>query len=208
MKNPTWRVIHIGYLNRNIYWGEDQVYRGQVCTTTLIETDNRRILVDPGLTSHEEFRTILFQRSGLRPEDIDTIFFTHFHLHHWQSHLLFPKSVWLMSRAEIRFRLNNKQTPEEERDLLARIIPIEDHHLPGVEFVSTPGHTRGSASLMFETREGMVLVAGDAVLTFDHFDNREPSEKADNPREARRSIDKIAKIADIVVPGHDNFFVV
>ncbi|MGC9328419.1 MAG: MBL fold metallo-hydrolase, partial [Candidatus Hinthialibacter sp.] len=116
--------------------------------------------------------------------------------------------VWMMSRTEIRRRLRQQDVSEEEKDILARIVPIEDHSIPQIELLPTPGHTHGSASLLFETREGMVVAAGDAALTFDHFDDRQPSENAEDPREARRSIDQIAKIADIVIPGHDNFFVV
>jgi glyoxylase-like metal-dependent hydrolase (beta-lactamase superfamily II) len=208
MRNPTWKIIHIGYLRRNQFWDEEEILRGQACTTVLIETESRRILVDPGLSSLDDLRAALFQRAGLRPEDIDTIFLTHFHRCHWQGVSLFSKSAWLMSRAEIRWRQQHRETADEEQNILARIVPFEDHPIRGIELIPTPGHSRGSASLLFETREGMVVVAGDAVLTFDHFEDREPSEMAEDAKEARRSISYIAKIADAVAPGHDNYFVV
>lgn len=208
MSNPTWRIIHIGYLKQNPFWDEEEILRDQRCTTLLIETGIRRILVDPGFSSEEAMRTALYRHSGLHPDDIDTIFLTHFHRNHWHSLPLFTKSVWLMARTEIRYWQRNAKTTSEELDLLARIVPIEEHSIPEIESIPTPGHTHGSTSLLFETREGMVVVAGDAVLTFDHFDSRESSDLADDKKEARRSIDRIAHIADIVIPGHDNYFVV
>lgn len=208
MRNPTWKIIHIGYLRQNPFWDEEEILRSQVCTIVLIEAENRRILVDPGLSSLDDLRAALFQRAGLRPDDIDTVFLTHFHRGHWQGVSLFSQSAWLMSRSEIRWRRRHRETTAEDQTILSRIVPYEDHPIRGIELIPTPGHSHGSASLLFETREGMVVVAGDAVSTFDHFEDRESSESAEDAKEARRSISYIAKIADVVAPGHDNFFVV
>lgn len=208
MKNPVWRIISIGYLNRNSNPGGDLHSHDQECTCTLVETENRRILVDPGMENRESLQRTLFQRSGYSPEEIDTVFLTHFHRHHWRSLCLFRKSVWIMSRTEIRWWQGKDLINEEEKDILARMVPVEDFPIAGVEAMPTPGHTHGLTSLVFETREGIVVVAGDAVLSFEHFDGREPAEDSEDPRAARRSIDRIAKMADVVVPGHDNYFVV
>lgn len=207
MKNPLWKVLSIGCLSNNGYWDETSSQRSQICTSTIVEVGSRRVIVDPCYHSIDGFRRILDERTGLSPDQIDTIFLTHFHATHRQSVSLFPKAVWLMSKVEIHW-WNRQRLAEEELDCLARIVPIEDYPIEGVEIVPTPGHTHGHTSLRFETREGMVMIAGDAVLTFDHFDNREPSRHAEDPREARRSIDTIAKTSDLIVPGHDNFFVV
>jgi glyoxylase-like metal-dependent hydrolase (beta-lactamase superfamily II) len=208
MRNPTWRILHIGYLRRNSHGAEEVSDPAQECTCTLIETEKRRVLVDPGLDRPEKLETALQRYGGLRPEEIDTVFLTHFHHHHWRCLSLFPKAVWLMSRTEIRWWQHRGGTDERELDVLARLVPIEEFPIEGIESLPTPGHTHGLTSLMFETREGIVIVAGDAVLTFDHFDEREPPKRCDDVRMARRSIDQIAKMADLVIPGHDNYFVV
>lgn len=192
----------------NAYWGEEEAKRVAVCTSTLIAAGTRRVLVDPGLEDGAQFASLLDERCGVTIDDIDAVFLTHFHKGHRRSLRLFPKAVWLMSRTELRWRQNREETSEPERDILARIIPFEEHLLPGVEMIATPGHTHGSASLLFETREGMVVVAGDAVHTFDHFQDRAPAESSEDFRETRRSIDRIAKVADLIIPGHGNYFVV
>ena len=189
--------------------GEDETAcPDSACTSTLIESGSRRIIVDPGLKSPDAFKIQLKRRSGYDPQEIDTVFLTHFHRGHRGSLSLFRNSAWLMSRVEIRWWQKRDKTNEADLDLLARIVPIEEHTLPGIEMLFTPGHTHGSSSLTFETREGIAVAVGDAVPSFDFFDDREPSGDAEDIKEARRSIDRIAKIADIVVPGHDNFFVV
>ncbi len=208
MNNPSWKVLNIGCLSKNHYWDEDNDCRDQACTSTFIEAGTRRIVVDPGMNSEGIFKTVLDQRTGYKPEDIDTVFLTHFHRNHRRSLALFRKSVWLMSHTEIRWWQRSHGTTEEEQDILARIVPIEDHPLPGIEILPSPGHTHGLTSLTFETREGIIVAAGDAVLTFDHFEDREPSEHAEDFKIARRSIDRIAKVADLVIPGHDNYFVI
>ncbi len=208
MKNPTWRIITLGYLYNHNVWDYDPPGKRHACTTTFIESGNRRILVDPGNHSPFSLEEALVCRTSLKPEDIDTVFLTHFHKNHFSALHQFKKSVWLMARTEIQWWSRQSKTSEEEKNILSRIIPIEEHSIPGVEPISTPGHTHGLTSLLFETREGMVVIAGDAILTFEHFDSREPSENSEDIKEARRSIDRIAKIADLIVPGHDNYFVV
>lgn len=204
MNNPSWRIVTIGNLPRS----NSDRSKHHACTVTLIETENRRILVDPGLPCIEDLITVLEHRTGYRPDEIDTVFLTHFHPNHRQCLSRFPKSAWLMSRVEIRWWQKHAQTSEVDRDLLARMVPIEEHALNGIEILPTPGHTHGSTSLLFETREGVIIIAGDAVQSFDHFDLREPSPNAEDAKEARRSIGLIAKMADVVVPGHDNYFIV
>jgi glyoxylase-like metal-dependent hydrolase (beta-lactamase superfamily II) len=208
MKNPYWRIISIGYLRLNPYWGEEKPRSRQECTCTLVETEHARIIIDPGLASEEELAQKLYQHSGYHPEDIHIVFLTHFHQHHWRSLSLFPRAQWLMSRTEIRWWQGRAELRESERTVLSSFQAVEEHPLEGIEILPTPGHTHGLTSLMFETREGIVITAGDAVLTFDHFDDREPAGSCEDRKMARRSIDQIAKMADVVIPGHDNFFVV
>jgi glyoxylase-like metal-dependent hydrolase (beta-lactamase superfamily II) len=52
-----------------------------------------------------------------------------------------------------------------------------------------------------------VVVAGDAVMTRDHWCERLGHHNSADLGLAARTIGQLAAFADIVVPGHDNFFV-
>lgn len=208
MRNPTWRIVTMGYLNHNKFRDRYGQARPPLCTTTLIETEEKRILVDPGCDEPDALAGMLDRRSGLKPDDIDMVFLTHFDVDHWAGIVLFPKALWLMSKTEIRW-WNTKDTLDDKaRNILAGFVPVEEHPVEGIEAMPTYGHSHGHTSLVFETREGMVIVAGDAVLSFEHFDDREPAEDCEDEKAAKRAIDQIAKRADLIIPGHDNYFVV
>jgi hypothetical protein len=51
------------------------------------------------------------------------------------------------------------------------------------------------------------VVAGDAVPTLDFWRDRRSFYNAVNPEQGSRTMDAIAKMADIVVLGHDNYLV-
>lgn len=201
---PTWTILQMGDLPPGLE------AKGAVacCTSVLIRCGNRRVIVDPGGCYDHNFQALLYRRTGLVPEDIDTVFLTHFHRNHRLNIGVFRKAAWLISRAERHWWLESTSITNEEEYQLSRLQPVEEHPIPGIEILPTPGHTHGSTSLLVETREGMLVIAGDAVLSFDHFDSFEPSFHSDDMEAARDSIERIAKTADLIVPGHDNFFVV
>ncbi len=68
-------IISIGTLSRNRLWNESEVVRTAHATTTLIRTGKRAVLVDPGLPP-AALGARLYQRTGLKPHAIDTVFLT------------------------------------------------------------------------------------------------------------------------------------
>jgi glyoxylase-like metal-dependent hydrolase (beta-lactamase superfamily II) len=75
-----------------------------------------------------------------------------------------------------------------------------------VDVVTTPGHTAGHCSLRFDCDGLSVVVAGDAVATRDFFRDRRPYYNAADVEQSKRTMDAIAEAADLIVPGHDNYF--
>jgi glyoxylase-like metal-dependent hydrolase (beta-lactamase superfamily II) len=69
-----------------------------------------------------------------------------------------------------------------------------------------PGVTPGSAALLLPLPSRTIVVAGDAVLTQDHFEAGRVFDQAMAVAQARESFAEIAEIADEIVPGHDNLF--
>src|SRR5262245_8005823 len=74
-------VISIGTLSRNRLWNEAQPVRTPHATTSLVRSGNRHILVDPGLPA-PAITARLYERTGMRPEHIDTVFLTNFRPSH------------------------------------------------------------------------------------------------------------------------------
>jgi len=62
------------------------------------------------------------------------------------------------------------------------------------------------ASLRFDYRNLSVVVAGDSVTSGDFRDDRRMYYNVPDNEESRRTMDKLNSLADIIIPGHDNYF--
>ncbi len=198
-----WDVITIGNLSRNRFWGESDEHRlrDAWCTCTLISGASFRLLVDPSLRDPAAMASELDRRTGLKPEAIDAVFITHHHGdHHWGLEA-FPAAKWyaVTPVAELINRENAYSKPVE----------AAPHRLCGaVDVIATPGHTHQHHSLHFTCEGQSIVIAGDAVMTRDFFVHRQGYFNTADLGQAAHTIEEIARIADIVVPGHDNYFMV
>lgn len=195
-------ILTLGCFSRNCYWGEEDAksYRRALCTSTLIETpQGARILVDPAV-SGAALAQVLDERCGLRPEAVDYVYVTHRHGDHYVGMADLPRAVWLAApgdAGEIRRAL-----PQHAK----RIFDAGAEIVPGVQVLPLPGHTPGLAGLLFASEDGMVAVAGDSVMTRDFFKDRRGYYNSADFAASARSIDLLMEKADIVVPGHGNYF--
>lgn len=195
-------ILTLGCFSRNRYWGEEDAksYRRALCTSTLIETpQGARILVDPAV-SGAALAQVLDERCGLRPEAVDYVYVTHRHGDHYVGVADLPRAVWLAApgdAGEIRRAL-----PQHAKRIFAAGAEI----VPGVQVLPLPGHTPGLAGLLFASEDGMVAVAGDSVMTRDFFKDRRRYYNSADFAASARSIDLLMEKADIVVPGHGNYF--
>ena len=196
-----WDVITIGNLSRNRYWGEsdDRRLRDAWCTCTLVRGADFKLLVDPSLKDPAAMAAELDRRTGLKPEAVEAVFMTHSHGdHHWGIEA-FPTAHWWAAEAVAR-KINEENSYSKE----VQAAP-EELYL-SVELVHTPGHTLEHHSLRFECDGKRVLIAGDAVMTRDFYAHRQGYFNSVDFELAARTIEKIGGMADIVVPGHDNWF--
>ena len=202
----SFHVLTIGCFSRNKFWGEEdtKAYRNALCTSTLIKGSENNIIVDPS-QSGEEMEQTLFNRSGMRPQDIDTIFFTHHHGDHLVGADVFSHAKWYMS--EIDIQTMKKGTPEEQK-FADRVIPVFSDFVSGVMVVPLPGHTMGNTGLLFNTCDGRVLICGDAIMTRDFFRAECGYYNSVDFELSTKTIQKAAGMTDIIVPGHDNYFLV
>jgi glyoxylase-like metal-dependent hydrolase (beta-lactamase superfamily II) len=202
-KVKRWDVITIGNLSRNRYWGESDAkgVRAALCTCTLIVGDDFRLLVDPSLANAADMAKELDRRTGVKPGDIDALFVTHEHGDHVAGMAHFPDARWLAAPA-VAEALN------KSRKLSRRFENAPDRLFDAVEVIATSGHTHSHHSLRFDCEGLSIVVAGDAVATRDFFRARRGYFNAVDFEQSARTMDRLAALADILVPGHDNYFLV
>jgi glyoxylase-like metal-dependent hydrolase (beta-lactamase superfamily II) len=197
-----WDVITIGSLSRNRYWGDsdEKAVHSVICTCTVISGKNFHVLVDPSIADENLMKTELDRRTGLKPDDIDLVFITHQHGDHFAGITHFQKAKWAAG-AETAGILNKTGNFDK------KIEPAGNNLFGAIELIPTPGHTTDHQCLRFDYKGLSVIVAGDAVATKDFWNERRPYYNALDVAESKRTMEKINSLADIIVPGHDNYFV-
>ena len=82
-----------------------------------------------------------------------------------------------------------------------------------IEIIDTPGHVLEHLSLIVNTEDGKVAVAGDVIWWLDDEDQildinqKDHSQAVDLDMEALvESRKKLLKIADYIIPGHGKMF--
>ena len=206
-------------MSRNRLWNETERVRTGHATTSLIRTGKRNILIDPGLPL-PAIGARLYERTGLRPEQIDTIFLTNFRPSHRAGLPLFSSArVYIHEREQqaMSQRLANliEEAPPDDEDravLVAELKLIESIRAPDdqlaehVDLFPLFGYTPGTCGLLVAAPTNTILIAGDAVPTLDHFLAGQILPDSYDIQAAQESMREVYEIADLIVPGHDNIF--
>jgi len=193
MKKTEIKIIVKGYVRK----GAQGMMRASP-NVVLIKNRGLNILVDPG--ANEKLLRGALSEERLRPEEIDLIFLTHYHLDHLLNIRLFPEKEILDGGNIYR---------EDEIIEYSDEIPNTD-----IKVIKTPGHTEEHSSLLVETEEGKIVVTGDLFWWFNgeeqktdlgslinHFDSY-----AQNHELLKESRERILKIGDFIIPGHGEMF--
>jgi glyoxylase-like metal-dependent hydrolase (beta-lactamase superfamily II) len=200
-KVKRWDVVTIGNLSRNRYWGESDArgVRSAICTCTVVQGEGFRLIVDPSLSSADEMAKELDRRTGLKLRDLTAAFVTHDHGDHWFGLAHFPEAQWLAA-PDVAAALN------QTRKLPKPVEAITGRLFDALEIMPTPGHTLSHRSLRFDCDGLSVVIAGDAVPTRDFWRERRGYYNCVDFELSAKTMDTIAGLADLVVPGHDNYF--
>jgi glyoxylase-like metal-dependent hydrolase (beta-lactamase superfamily II) len=202
MSNVKFTLVNMGTLSMNKFWGEVDRKRAPSATCTVLDLDGTRLLVDPS-PYPEQLEQRLFAATGLRTGDVDMVFVTHHHADHRFGLELFTGKPWLMA-ADV---LDEWRAASPQDESLINTFALAEHHLPGgVTLLPTPGHTRSHHSLAVNTAWGRLVVAGDAVMTLDFWEAGEVFNNSANVVQTRETIRQLKQIADLVIPGHGNYF--
>lgn len=196
-----WDVITIGNLSRNRYWGEsdERPLHSAICTCTVITGENFHLIVDPSIADESTMANELKRRTGLTPDDFDFVFITHHHGDHVAGLRHFTKGRWLAGEMTASELNKSKNFP--------KAIETAGNSLFGaIDVLETRGHSPDHSSLRFDYKGLSVVIAGDAVATYDFWVEKRMYYNVLDPEEAKKSLEKINSIADVIVPGHDNYF--
>jgi len=174
------------------------------CTTTLIKS-NKNIVVDPGSYINKDRVAEGLRECGLSPEDIDAVILTHSHLDHIANVFLFPA-------AKIFMRFISGNYPGQfqliKEGTVNRFNLIEEPIADGVKIIDTIGHAIDHISVAVDTKDGKIVIAGDAVageVWADIIKQPNPDfvYSVEKYNESRK---KILEMADYIIPGHGDMF--
>ena len=211
-----YRIVSIGTLSHHDLWPNQQPPRTPHATTTLIQSGDQTILVDPALPP-QIIQARLQERSGLTTQDITHVFLTNFQpAHRWGLPGL-TDAQWLISEMELEFvtqkireRLDHEQDPQlrdalaAETAVLERCRPAPDRLAEQVDLFPLPGFTPGTCGLLLSHTNATTLLAGDAVPTVEHLQQGRVLRTSYDVQQARESLAEAVEIADVIIPGHDN----
>ena len=183
-------------------------------STVVLIRGRQNILVDTGHQGRRELLLHALEARHLTPDDIGAVVLTHAHWDHSQNVDLFPNATICLHPKELEYTRNPKPSdwataryfPDTLRNLNVREIAEGETLEPGVRVLDTPGHTRGSISLLVETSQGTVALVGDAVTSPGSAFIGKPYLIFWDEREAEESVAKLLKMSHTFYPGHDRPF--
>ncbi len=169
---------------------------------TYLLVDDRLVLIDTSSEPDAKGLLAYLGRAKIQPRDIATIFITHVHPDHVsglariKQEAASAKVAASTIEAEFISKRRTYDGPpgaKSQRQPGTPVdVPLRDGQTQdGLRAIFTPGHTRGSISLLDETRS--LLVVGDAA---NHEADLRPMDDAYNvdPRLHRESIKKLSTL--------------
>lgn len=216
------QIISLGALDAHPLWNETAPVRTGHATTSLIRSDDRCILIDPGLPG-PILAARLAERANLKPDGITHVFLTSFRPDLRRGIEAFDTATWWISEAEreavgvpLASELNravdagdSELMPilEQEVSLLERCEPAPDELCPGVSPFPLPGVTPGLCGVLLAMPRHTTLVCGDAIPTPEHLEQGIVPRWATNVQQAQESFAEAIEIADLLVLGRGNLVV-
>jgi N-acyl homoserine lactone hydrolase len=154
--------------------------------------------------------------AGVNPADVEFVLLTHLHWDHAGNCDLFPEATVLVQEAELRYAISPGRffrksflSPLASWGVPPFLVPNLDvvrgstEIAPGVRVEPSPGHTPGSQAVVVATSDGTFAIGGDAVSTYANVEDDIPPGFHTNVDDAVESIDRLAGLADSLLPSHD-----
>jgi N-acyl homoserine lactone hydrolase len=149
----------------------------------VIDHPDGRVLVDTGFTElHPAVADMEPTLYPLAKQDfdlgsVDLVVNTHLHFDHCGGNHLFPGTPVYVQRQELddALTLDDYTIREWVTAPHVTFVPVDGQHelLPGIRLVPTPGHTRGTQSVVIdgEGTAGPTIIAGDTAVWSGELDD-------------------------------------
>lgn len=145
----------------------------------VIEHPAGRVLVDTGMIEttpelDEEWHPTIYPERI--PRDVACVINTHLHFDHCGGNRLFPAlPIHVQRREREAAREPGYTIPEWVEFEGARYVELDGKAeiVSGVRVIPTPGHSPGHQSVLVDTDDGLVVLAGDVGYTWKLFDASE-----------------------------------
>lgn len=194
----------------------------------VIEGNGVRALVDTGIRDHDKWDRGLnpcwregdetieggLAELGWAVKDIDLVINSHLHYDHAENNLAFPHAQFVVSRTEWEYAkrpipsqtklYDFAWTDESVTELSYQLVAVDDYDvLPGIRLIQTPGHSRGHQSVVINTPDGLLCIAGDAACLPESFWRPSPPGGATSIEQGFASLERIRASAPRVFMNHD-----
>ena len=106
------------------------------------------------------------KNKGIALSDIKTIILTHMHIDHFLNTKKFPNATIIVQEEELNFARNphpvfaKSYNGDWYEGLNFETIQGDKEIFPGVEVISTPGHSPGTQSVSITTEQGNLVICG------------------------------------------------
>lgn len=151
---------------------------------------------------------------GWTADDVDTVINTHLHFDHCGCNQYFKNAKLYVQRKEWQAAHNPVPSMKHlyyEPYFSKKVIPYfqwkfldgETEIYPGLMVIPTPGHTYGHQSVLLDTDQGTLCVAGDVVSCTDNLSENMETNIVLDAAMVYQSFASIREKADRIIPGHE-----
>ncbi|PIV07805.1 hypothetical protein CO009_04435 [Candidatus Shapirobacteria bacterium CG_4_8_14_3_um_filter_35_11] len=168
-------------------------------TVCLVTAGDKKIITDPGCNREALLKAL--NDENLKTSDIDYVFLSHRHPDHVLLAGLFENAKYITFDTNLIY----------DKDVLLEFG--EDVLGEDIEIVDTPGHVNEHLSLVINTPEGKVAIAGDVIWWLDTEKQLFDLHQKDHNQAVDMDMDKLVesrkkllKKADYIIPGHGKKF--
>lgn len=154
---------------------------------------------------------------GVDLQEIQVLIMTHLHWDHAGGLRLLPHLRPWVQTSELQFAAAPVASQSRGYDTKAhtrgstpfwqgpkyREVSGDCEVLPGLRLMLTPGHTAGTQAVLVDTVLGRLALAGDTVPLYANWEQGVPNTIHSDLAACYRSMERLAREADVILPGHD-----